>query len=183
MNDTLHGQVDLLKVQLANALRTVGNEMLPTVTDAVKNMNTALESVDWDQFRSDVKATVDVMASLVSITGKTASAILSLRNAFKFIEEGEDSFWNWRGKDPRVGMTGDTSSGAFRELDSLGRQPVASATPTTTPTATPTASPRAGEQEFREARKAAAKQYKQFSFAGTITPTVLSLLQDGSPRR
>lgn len=67
INKTFQGQVDLLNQQVSSALRTVGEELLPDATSAVGDLNDALLDVDWEQFREDVRATIEVLKGLFGI--------------------------------------------------------------------------------------------------------------------
>ena len=68
-NKTLQAQVDLLKTQLSFALQTIGEELLPTVTSAVNDLNAALEDVDWKGFREDVNSTIETMRGFFDVLG------------------------------------------------------------------------------------------------------------------
>ena len=68
-NQTFQAQVDLLKNQLAFALQTVGAELLPSVTEALENMNAALMDVDWDEFQSDAEAAAKGIVSAFKAVG------------------------------------------------------------------------------------------------------------------
>lgn len=65
INNTFQGQVDLLNQQLSKALRTVGQELLPEATEAVVDFNNALKDVDWEQFRKDIRSTIDVLKDFI----------------------------------------------------------------------------------------------------------------------
>lgn len=67
LNKTFEGQVALLNQQLNNALRIVGQELLPDVTSAVKDLSRTLEDVDWKQFREDVRSTIETLKGLYNI--------------------------------------------------------------------------------------------------------------------
>ena len=54
-NQTFEAQIALLKNQLSFALQTIGNELLPAVTEALEDMNAALMDVDWDNFQNDAE--------------------------------------------------------------------------------------------------------------------------------
>ena len=64
-NQTLEAQIALLKNQLSFALQTIGNELLPTVTDAVKDLTTSLNDVDWDKFSQDAENAIGSILSVV----------------------------------------------------------------------------------------------------------------------
>lgn len=83
MNNTLHGQIDLLKGQFGEVLRSIGNELLPSVTDALKDLNAAMQAVDWDGFVRKVSAATHVTAGFLS----TVSG-LAFTKGFENLTEG-----------------------------------------------------------------------------------------------
>lgn len=138
MNNTLHGQIDLLKVQLANALRTVGNELLPSATSAMMAFNEALEDMDWEQFRNDVKATIDVIAGFIGFITKSQQALVDLaKTAAIFTPAGRIAAAPIRaaGQDSQP-VGGNTSVGAFRALEAGPSSPVTPAAALTAATQT-----------------------------------------------
>ena len=73
-NQTFQAQVDLLKNQLSNVLRTVGVELLPTVTSSLETLNNVIQDIDWEGFAADIRSTVDALGSLVKLTVDLANA-------------------------------------------------------------------------------------------------------------
>lgn len=132
MNKTFDAQVKLLKTQLSETLRMIGDAILPHATEAVQNLNTALQNVDWNQFRSDVNATVDALAKVAVVTGKIGIKLAKLdfkkrAGIFGVALAAVDARRNEVGGDTSVGAfrafeastspRGDTSAGAFRALE------------------------------------------------------------------
>ena len=182
INNTFNSQIALLKTQLSFALQTIGTELLPTVTDAVIDLNNALESVNWDQFRQDVKATIDAVLGYFRAVGKAVEITKVLANpragaAGKAIGVYDTLFG---GEDTPTRTAGDTSSGAYRALEaqsSAGRaQPVTTASAATA-TATTGASP------LQRSLQLSKTEQNRLSTALSASPqdSVLGRLEAGLP--
>ena len=134
INSTFQGQVDLLNQQLSRALRIVGEQLLPDVTDAVIDLSDALEDVNWDQFRRDVELTISVIKGFIGFLGQTYSLLANVAQiALRFTPAGaagagafgtaRNAFNNLRAIPPS-----DTSTGAFRAFEAGTGRPVAQQT-------------------------------------------------------
>ena len=77
-NNTFASQVALLKTQLSLVLQTIGEELLPSVTEALEDMNAALMGVDWDEFQSDAEAAVTGMVAAFKVLGTVISDTATL---------------------------------------------------------------------------------------------------------
>ena len=64
-NQTFQAQVDLLKNQLNFAMQTIGEEALPAVTEAVKDLTLALDGVDWDKFRKNAETAIGGLTDFI----------------------------------------------------------------------------------------------------------------------
>ena len=84
-NQTFEAQIALLKNQLSFALQTIGNELLPTVTDAVKDLTTSLNDVDWDKFSQDAENAIGSILSVVQFLGRTLDSIADKVALFDFL--------------------------------------------------------------------------------------------------
>ena len=80
-NQTFQAQIDLLNTQFSEALRSVGQAALPSVTSAVESLTTALSGVDWEQFRSDAESVIKTMVNLV----KVSRELLGIATGFNFV--------------------------------------------------------------------------------------------------
>ena len=68
-NKTFAAQIALLKTQLSLVLQIIGEELLPSVTSALEDMNAALLAVDWDDFQSDAEKAVSGIVSAFKVLG------------------------------------------------------------------------------------------------------------------
>ena len=88
-NNTFASQVALLKTQLSLVLQTIGEELLPSVTEALEDMNAALMGVDWDDFQSDAETAVSGIVSafkvLGTVIGDTATLVKGVFDIVDFL--------------------------------------------------------------------------------------------------
>ena len=88
-NNTFASQVALLKTQLSLVLQIIGEELLPSVTEALEDMNAALMGVDWDEFQSDAETAVSGIVSafkvLGTVIGDTATLVKGVFDIVDFL--------------------------------------------------------------------------------------------------
>ena len=77
-NKTYQAQIDLLKNQLSLVLQTIGEELLPSVTEALEDMNAALMGVDWEEFQSNAETAVSGIVSAFKVLGTIISDTATL---------------------------------------------------------------------------------------------------------
>ena len=58
LNATLESNIKLFQLQLRRALETLGTELLPMVTEAVKGLSDAMNKVNWEKFRQGVRGVI-----------------------------------------------------------------------------------------------------------------------------
>ena len=170
-NETFQAQVDLLKNQLSLVLQTIGSELLPSVTESLQNMTTALENVNWDQFRRDIGLVVETITAFVSGLGKAYGILTDIAKvALRFSPGGAaaaGAIGTFGANRQIVPTVGDTSTGALRTFEA-GTRPTPSfdrIVSTPTPTSLGRAIPFGGNQEDVLAG---------FGVSGTITSRTLS---------
>ena len=122
INNTFDSQIALLKTQLSFALDTLGTELLPDVTMAVEGLTDALNKMDWDQFRSDITLTIDVIRDFIGFLGKTYSLLSDTAKVLALFSPAgriAGSTIAAAGQNIQAGrnVVGDTSAGAFRAIE------------------------------------------------------------------
>ena len=145
INNTFDSQIALLKTQLSFALDTLGTELLPDVTMAVEGLTDALNKMDWDQFRSDITLTIDVIRNFIGFLGKTYSLLADTAKVLALFSPagriaGSTIAAAGQNIQASRNVVGDTSTGAFRAIEAqtpIGQTgqslaPVAASRPITT---------------------------------------------------
>ena len=175
INNTFDSQIALLKTQLSFALDTLGTELLPDVTMAVEGLTDALNKMDWDQFRSDITLTIDVIRNFIGFLGKTYSLLADTAKVLALFSPagriaGSTIAAAGQNIQASRNVVGDTSTGAFRAIEAQNpigqpQQPVVSQ-PTITTSAT--SSPRAISLTDKQQSRLDA-----LSPNATVTPTIV----------